>query len=251
MATEKNVILTLEPAQFDFFTKIFTKISNNSSFESICIKDSILSRDLNTASIYINFTKLFGDKKVNLNILDHKKASKIFKSIKTDNQIIFIEDVDRYLVTYPFTDVKGNQYYFTFSITKADDCNIKEPEDFSTYNHVDKIVIEKDIFDTITKMAKTIGTDQVSLLFKDNKIKAIAISDNAIIKLDNDSDISPTNCELELICNSLMIFDAEEIEVDVYEKDNKYTGVYKLQLGYPIDFIVYETLKNVEEEIEL
>jgi hypothetical protein len=247
----KNVILTLEPAQFDFFTKIFSKISNNSSFEPICIKNSILSRDLNTASIYIDFTKLFGDKKVDLNILDHKKASKIFKSIKTDNPIIFIDDNDRYLVTYPFTDVKGNQYYFTFSISKADECNVKEPEDFSTYKHVDKIVIEKDIFDTITKMAKTMGTEQVSLLFKDGKIKAIAVSDNAVIKLDDDSDISPTNCDMELVCNSLMIFDAEEIEIDVYEKDGKYVGVYKLQLGYPIDFIVYETLVNVEDEIDL
>jgi len=248
-----NVVLQLEPAQFDFFTKIFSKISANTSFEPLAIKNSTIARDLSDNSIvYANFTNLFGKDDVNMNILDHVKASKIFKSVATDDKVTIVEDNDRYLITYGITGAGNKKYTFTFTIHKSNE----EPstptiEDYSN-NILDSIELDKDIFNSIKKLSKSFSTDEVNfLLDEDKKIKAVSVGDDAVIKFDESTNLTTNNAPHVLKSTSFLIFDAEDVKLEIAEKDGKYVGIYSLEFGYPIEFKIYETLPDVNDELDL
>ena len=245
-------ILQLEPAQFDFFTKIFTKVVTKSPFD-VCIVNSKLQKKFESTVLFIDFTNLFNNSQVNLKFLDPRIAAKVLKSVKTDEPVTFFEDVDKYLLVYQMSDSRNKKYTFTFTILKTESCSEEEYAFPNKNDLLDGIKLDKDIFDSIGKLAKSFGTEDIYfLLDENNKIKAISIGDDANIELEEGTKISKENAAVVLKSTSLLIFDAEEIDVEIYKDSNgTYSAVYSLNVGFPIDFKIHETLVNTEDELEL
>jgi len=252
-------VLRLSPEKCDLFVKLFSKISQHTPKGApIFIRNSKIIKGLSSSIVYLDLSTLFEKDDINLDILDHNKAVSLFRTIKTDDDIIIFDDENKnaYFVFYKLVS-ENNDVYCYFKLEKADEIIDQEEEipDLSSYKLIDEIDIDKNTFKTIEKVFKITKPDTIEFLIKDNKISGISVPDGITLSFTKENKIDEDEKCLSLKSTDFLIFDGDNINVKIFTNDNnEFLALYTYTIsekGVNVDLKLCEVLADSLDEVEL
>jgi hypothetical protein len=242
-----KVIATLEPVFLEYFAKLFSKVSKvKDESEPIIIKKSVLKTVIsdNSATVKIDLKEVFKNE-VDMYILNHKYFDKVLKAVKTNDVVSIVEDDDHYVIAYKVKGSNDNEYVITIPIMKYDMEFEEEEEDIDfddSYQEFASVRInDRTILDTVRKLSKVNGTDEVTFVIDKNKVRALGVGESYVV-IEKAKKFDPRKDGEHLKSTTFLLFDADDINV-TFLKDNDETTIVKFTFDYgPAKIEVYEPL---------
>lgn len=232
-------LLDLHPAAFDQLTKILTLLQDQGV---VSINNSIICQSITrggTSILKCDVSQISSDLK--LHISNPKKFVKIFKQLKTNNNIKVIDDDNekRFLV------IIGDA---TLHLTKQLDTVIEDsdPPDLSKAEPLGEVVkISKENKETIKVLQS--GAEHVDILIKNNNPVGIYFPETGTLSFPGVKEtVDKSTADLMLRSCSFLAIDSDEYLVYIGKLDDDYWMVTNCKIGI-IDIFIMEKVSSVSD----
>ena len=247
---EENIIICqISPAKFDSLLKVLkVLVTDKSSNDSLVIKESTITQSIPGTVISADISDIFGDKKINLQIINPKKYIRLFSNFRNNNDIFVLDDNDNSRFIFTNGEIK---LFLPKQIEKLVE-DVKLP-DLSAAEQLCSIKVDKLTKKIISSLASDV--QYVDYLIQDNLLKGIHIPDTAIylfneyIKDSKAAKLDETNADLALRSTSYLLVESEDYEIFIGRlKDSSLNTTYVSATICNTGFVkvdVYENLDTV------
>ena len=230
----QTIICQLSPGMFDSFIKVLSLLDSGNIID---IENSMIMQLINnnTAILKTNIMQLCGNKSINLHILQPKSNIKLFKAIKDNNDVFFIDDARNKRFQVICGDIR------IWLPKKIEDINpsISTPKFTQEQFIGETITISKEERSKIT----TLMSDQsnITLLFKDNQLKGYLIPEKveASFKQFSGEKIAENNSELKLVSSSFLSIPSDgDTQISIANQNGTYWMLSKINTAMVEIFII-------------
>ncbi len=238
----ENVLIKIEPAQWEPLIKILDILSKDSN-DSIIIQDSVIIHSYNGAILRVKLDSIFSNEdRVNLHIINPKKWISKFK-IFTNTNVYIIKDQQKNI----FTVTDGEIRLYLPVQLESSLAALKIPE-MDISSSITTTNIEKNIRDKINSLGK--GAEFLEYLIQNENIKGINIPDVALYVFPeyiNEKDIRNLNeesADISLRTSAFLPITSDEYTLYIGQKpDTSYFSYMTCKMG-SIDIEIYESLDD-------
>jgi len=238
---DDGILTSISPASFDSLIKILNVLEKQ---ESIIIENSKICQSINKGATIIStdLTDVIG-KNITMQILNPKKAVKLFKAIKGNTNIDIIDDDEqkRYVVT--------NGTVKVFLPKQADELALDaSPPDLSSFTPVGKAIeVTKDVKTNLASILNE--SEYCELLIHANQMKGVYIPDTAIFLFEEFAaeTVDETSADMTLKSYSFLGIDGEKYEMYLGMKDNQHWLLTRVNTGF-IMVDLFESVNEVTDE---
>ena len=237
----QTIICQLSPGMFDSFIKVLSLLDSGNIID---IENSMIMQLINnnTAILKTNIMQLCGNKSINLHILQPKTNIKLFKAIKDNNDVFFIDDSRNKRFQVICGDIR------IWLPKKIEDINpsISTPKFTQEQFIGETITISKEERSKIT----TLMSDQsnITLLFKDNQLKGYLIPEKveASFKQFSGEKIAENNSELKLVSSSFLSIPSDgDTQISIANQNGTYWMLSKINTAM-VEIFIIESLQLMQ-----
>lgn len=225
----------LDINKFDTLQKIIQYLE---SCDHILIKNGVINHYVNTTIVSINLTEMLGDD-FNLDIINPKKYSKLFKSMTRKNIKLYDDsDMSRYIISN--NEVK----LFLPKKVKSDEDGILK------LDKLEPIGSPITIKDNKKSIKTFIGSNEVKLLIHNNQLKGLLVDEVGIYQFpeyEND-EFQESDCEM-LVSYGFLNIDSSEYLIQLgKDKVGKYWIVTTVTFDSNVNLLSMENVctKNID-----
>ena len=237
----QTIICQLSPGMFDSFIKVLSLLDSGNI---INIEDSMIMQLINnnTAILKTNIMQLCGNKSINLHILQPKTNIKLFKAIKDNNDVFFIDDSRN----KRFQVICGDVRIWLPKKIEDTEQSIATPKFVQDQFIGETITISKEERSKIT----TLMSDQssITLLFKDNQLKGYLIPEKveASFKQFPGEKISENNAELKLVSSSFLSIPSDgDTQISIAYQNGVHWMLSKINTAM-VEIFIIESLQLMQ-----
>jgi hypothetical protein len=218
-SNDLNLVVDLEPAQFDSFTKILNLLQDNSI---ISIRNSKIIQSVGKGSTFFttDITSIIGPD-LDLDFSSPKRVISVFKLIKSANNIKIYDDaaMNRYKLVSD-----ESIFYLLKSSQEVEDNNSIVPLESDLVVIGETISLAGDSKNRAKNYISKTEKDYVDLLIEGNQLKAVYIPDDIIYHFNDFKNVNLDNANAELLLRSFsfLSIDGEEFHINLTKHNNRY-----------------------------
>ena len=225
----ENLLFSFTPAKFDMFVKVLSLFDKSS--DSIKITQSQVVQKYSAAVINADMSTLFDDQEVDLEIIQPKKYTKLFKQFRNASNIDIIQDDDnnRYIIT------NGEIKVFLPKQVTTDSDDTMMP-DFDGCVGLWDIKIDKETSRLLNGLSSDVNF--IEYLIQDNKLKGLHVPDTAIflfgdyLKDPKAKTLDETNSEVTLRTGVFLPIVADDYNISIGKlKNEEYFSITECNTG--------------------
>ena len=242
----QELICSMTPGTFDSFIKVISLLDEKSVINITQSKILQLINN-NTTILQTNISQLCGNKEIDLHILKPKDNIKLFKAIKDNNDVYFVNDT----TNKRFQIISGDIRIWLPKQIEEIAAEVTAPS-FSVDQIIgDAVVITKEERSKIISL--TSGNSAITLLLDGEQLKGYLIPEKveATFKQFTGHKISEKSASLKLISSSLLNIPSDgDTVINIAKQGENYWMITKINTAM-VEIILLESLTVSTDEVLL
>ena len=242
----QELICSMTPGTFDSFIKVISLLDEKSIINITQSKILQLINN-NTTILQTNISQLCGNKEIDLHILKPKDNIRLFKAIKDNNDVYFVNDI----VNKRFQIISGDIRIWLPKQIEEIAAEVTAPS-FSIDQIIgEAVIISKEERSKIISL--TSGNSAITLLLNNNQLMGYLIPEKveATFKQFTGHKISEKSATLKLISSSLLNIPSDgDTVINIAKQGDNYWMITKINTAM-VEIILLESLTISTDEVLL
>lgn len=242
----QQLICQMTPGTFDSFIKVVSLLDSKSVI-NISHSRILQLINNNTTILQTNISHLCNNQDINLHILNPKENIKLFKAIKDNNDVYFIDDVPN----KRFQVISGDIRLWLPKQIDEIAAEVRAPQFELNEILGSPIVISKEERSKISNLMS--GSTSITLLIDNDQLKGYLIPEKveSSFKQYTGVKISEKNASLKLISSSFLNIPSDgDTSINIMKQNDNYWMVTKI-ITAMVEVVLIESLTISQDEILL